>query len=87
VPILEANTVSDLKVSDALEALLEKVRALPPMTPRQREEQALDWTYGNLACSTNHKPARLAFAKVALSRGWTPEGFEAWAADKEWWDR
>jgi len=79
--------MSDLKVSDEFEAVLEKVRALPPMTPRQREEQALGWAYGNLACSTNHKPVRAAFEATALDRGWTTEQFERWAADKEWWVR
>jgi hypothetical protein len=82
-----ATNMSDLKVSDALEVLLAKVRMLPPMTPRQREEQALDWTYGNLACSTNHRPVRAAFETIAMQRGWTAEQFEQWAAGKEWWER
>lgn len=36
------------------------------------------------AASTNHKPVRSAFAKLAMQIGMTPEEFEAWAADKAW---
>jgi hypothetical protein len=52
-----------------LEALLAEARALPPMTARQREEQAFDFAHGNLAASTDHKPQRDAFAKLAADRG------------------
>lgn len=72
-------------MKDKLEALLERVRKLPPMTPRQQEEQSFSWSYGNLACTTNHKPTRAAFAKMAQNRGWTPDEFEAWALGLEWW--
>ena len=67
--------------------LLVAARALPEMTPRQREEQALDFAYGNLAASTDHKPTRDGFRVVALKRGWSPEEFEAWANAREWWSR
>jgi hypothetical protein len=68
-----------------LEELYEKVRKLPPMTERQREEQGFSFSYGNLACTTNHKPTRAAFAKLARDRGWTEEQFAAWADTREWW--
>lgn len=55
------------------------------MTEREREEQRLDFAYGSLACSTNHKPSRKAFRVVALEeRGWTEEEFERWASEREW---
>jgi len=56
-------------------------------TPADREEQALDFAYGNLAASTNHKPARSAFAELAAKRGWSPEQFAAWADARRWWTR
>lgn len=66
--------------------LRDEVRALPPMTRRQAEEQRLDFTYGNLACSTNHKPRREVFKEIALGRGWTEEQFDKWADGREWWE-
>lgn len=48
--------------------------------------QRLSFAYGNLACSTNHRPVRAAFEEVALGMGVSPEDFAAWAADREWWD-
>jgi hypothetical protein len=72
------------ELDTALEDLLKKVKALPPMTKRQREEQSFDFAYGNLACTTNHKPVRQAFALLAKSRGWTAPQFTEWAEDKEW---
>lgn len=51
------------------------------------DESALSFAYGNLACSTNHKPTREAFESLALGRGWTKEQFDAWADRKEWWKR
>ena len=74
-----------IELEETLEDLLEKVRALPPMTVRQREEQSFGFAYGNLACTTNHKPTRSAFRALAAQRGWTEAEFEAWAKDKEWW--
>lgn len=46
--------------------------------------EAIDWAYGNLACSTNHKPSRPAFKKVAMGAGISEEEFEEWAKDKKW---
>jgi len=58
---------------------------LPDMTEDERDEHALDFAYGNLACSTNHKPARDAFAQLAREKfGWTQERFDAWASEREW---
>lgn len=64
--------------------LIEKVRNLPPMTRKQRRLQSLNWAYGNLACSTNHKPTRAAFAKLFRKDGFSYAEFAEWAADKEW---
>ena len=68
-----------------LAELIERARKLPPMTARQREEQNFSFSYGNLACTTNHKPRREAFATLARTHGWTLEEFEAWAKNREWW--
>lgn len=65
-----------------LKALTQK---LPPMTTTQREEQALDFAYGQLAASTRHKPSKEAFKVLALERGWTDERFKAWADQRAWW--
>lgn len=51
---------------------------------RAAEAQALDFAYGNLAASTNHKPSRSAFAKLAAKRGWSLEEFETWATAYKW---
>jgi hypothetical protein len=67
-----------------LEELMALARRLPPMSPRAREEQALDFAYGNLAASTHHKPTREAFADLARARGWTDERFERWALGRAW---
>lgn len=74
----------DLECDAAFKDLLEKVRALPEMTPREREVQSFSFAYGNLACTTNHKPTLSAFMALAWKRGWTPAQFEEWAKDKEW---
>lgn len=72
---------------EALLDLLEQMRARPQMTPDERDVQALSFAYGNLACSTNHKPTRLAFAKLAKDMGWSFARFAEWADSREWWDR
>lgn len=41
-----------------IDDLLERARALPPMTDEQRREQRINFAWGNLACSTNHRVAR-----------------------------
>jgi hypothetical protein len=64
--------------------LKELVTRLPPMTEDQRIEQRLDFVYGNLVCSTNHRPVRAAFATIAKSMGWSAERFEKWAAERAW---
>lgn len=56
-----------------------------PMTADEREEQAMSFAYGNLACSTNHRPVRSAFEEMVRNRGkWTPERFKQWADQLEW---
>lgn len=68
-----------------LDELMEHARSLPPMTERQKREQRLDFAYGNLACTTNHKPSLKAFIALAKQEGWTEAEFYAWAKDREWW--
>jgi hypothetical protein len=63
------------------------IRKLPPPTEREKQIQRFSYAYGNLACSTNHKPTLAAFAAMAKSEGWTPEEFTDWAKDLEWWER
>jgi len=53
-----------------LAGALEKVKALPPMSEEQRLEQAIDFTFGNLACSTNHKASREAIAALVWKNAW-----------------
>lgn len=75
-----------IDVSEELARLLEAARKLPPMTRDQRDEQTLCFAYGNLACTTNHKPSRAAFRVIAMrDMKWDRERFEAWASTKEWW--
>ena len=62
-----------------LAQLMEDAKKLPPMTEVERQEQALNFTYGNLAASTRHKPQRAAFAKIAREEyGWSEATFAAW---------
>lgn len=50
------------------------------------EEQRLDFAYGNLAASTNHKPCRDAFRKLAAEQfGWSTETFDRWADARKGW--
>jgi predicted HAD superfamily Cof-like phosphohydrolase len=67
---------------------MERVRALPPMTPQQAAEQRLDWAYGNLAI--DGKASRSGFKIIATTTvdeglGWTEEQFDAWAEGKKWY--
>jgi hypothetical protein len=54
------------------------------MTAEEYEMQAMDWAYGNLAASANHKPSRAAFSELAVERGWSQEQFNTWAEGREW---
>ena len=80
-----------MKKPDPYTATYEEIKAwcqtLPPMTNEETEEQAMCFAYGNLACSTNHKPTREAFASFCRDAGWADERFERWAKDREWWTR
>ena len=52
------------------------------------QAQLLSFAYGNLAMTTNHKPTRAAFRRVALETvGVSEQEFEEWADQREWWDR
>lgn len=72
-------------LSDDLREALMKVRSLPPMTPTEQVEQALDFAYGNLAASTRSKPVREAFWVLAHEKGWSGLQFDMWAACRKWW--
>lgn len=72
------------------EELKQKARAYwDSLTAEQQakhnKQQSLCWSYGNLACTTNHKPQRAAFLTTALARGWTEAEFDEWAKGREWW--
>lgn len=78
-------TVADaLSLEDEYMKLKELARLAPEPTAEQREFQRFDFAYGNLACSTNHKPSREAFRNLALERGWSKDQFEKWAEEREW---
>ena len=69
----------------ALDALLERCRTIE-VSQAEREDQALDFAYGNLSISTNHKPDRETFRKLARERyGWDDARFDAWAAARDGW--
>lgn len=70
------------------EELLAEIRALPASTPDERSkriERSLDFTYSNLAATTNHKPTRYAFEVLSAGKGWSKAQFDAWANRREWW--
>lgn len=66
-----------------LDELLAQAKNLK-MTDEQKIEQRLDFAYGNLAASTNHKPMRNTFRQLALKLGMTLADFDEWAAGLEW---
>jgi hypothetical protein len=66
-----------------LEELLEQAKSIK-MTDSQKLDQRLDFAYGNLAASTNHKPRRAAFKQLADQLGMAATAFEDWAAKREW---
>jgi len=68
-----------------LDELIAEVRTLPDMTPSERAIQRLDFVYGNLACSTNHKPTLEAFLTLASSMSIEVGAFNKWADAKKWW--
>lgn len=59
------------------------------MTAKELALQAIDFAYGNLACSTNHKPRYKAFKAGAWPtcqrNGITEEEYTAWAKTKKWY--
>lgn len=69
--------------SPTLNAMVENARKIK-MTPDQQLYQSLDFAYGNLACSSNHKPNREAFKTLAMERGMSASEFESWADKREW---
>lgn len=72
-----------MTTEEDIERIIAEARALPPMT-EEKKLQRLDFAYGNLACSTNHKPRYGAFKEVARTMGISRERFDEWALDKDW---
>ena len=70
-----------------LAKLWSAAKKLHPPTEREKQISRFSYAYGNLACSTNHKPTLAAFAAMAKSEGWSAEEFKDWAKDLEWWVR
>lgn len=65
--------------------ILALLASLPPPTELERQKQALDFAYGNLAASEHHTPSRAAFAGLARERyGWSDAIFTAWAVGRTW---
>lgn len=77
----------ELQREDPLRSLAWTIIKLGPATVSASPEQRLDFAYGNLAASSNHRPTRAAFAYLAMMLGWTTERFDGWAAQREWADR
>lgn len=49
------------------------------------DEQRLSFAYDNLALTSNHRPSRAAFKKIATrDYGWTDVEFDEWADGLEW---
>lgn len=85
-PVFPTFTEAQLARGRELHALMERVRRLPPPTPDQQFEQALSFTYGNLALTTHHQPVREIFWELARDRGgWSRERFDKWANDRKQW--
>lgn len=57
--------------------------------PSQKEHdvQAIDFAYGNLVASTNHKPDREAFRALWMARHLPEAEFDAWASARTWCER
>lgn len=73
---------------DLRERIKRAYEAFKNLTPEDRARhvalQQLSFAYGNLACTTNHRPVRAVFMSLALAKGMSEAEFDAWAADKEW---
>lgn len=57
--------------------------------PSQKDHniQAIDFAYGNLAATTNHKPEREAFRALWVRRGLLAAEFDAWADKRAWYEQ
>lgn len=78
-----ARRSSRMSDSPTLNAMVENARKIK-MTPDQQLEQALDFAYGNLACTTHHRPSKEVFKTLAMERGMSATWFELWASKREW---
>jgi len=66
-----------------IDELMKQARKIK-MTQAQEREQRLDFAYGNLAASSNHKPNRSAFCRLAIELGMPKDEFERWATQRAW---
>lgn len=76
--------MSDDLYSERERIIREHLATLPPLTERERQIQRLSFTYGNLACTTNHKPSKSAFRRAALDTGVPEDVYDEWAARVAW---
>ena len=53
-------------MTDELKVLMRKARALPPMTACEQMRQRINFAWGNLACTTNHRVPLSIVLDVAL---------------------
>lgn len=55
---------------------------IPVVADHDKQMQALELAYGNLATSSLYKPSRAAFHEIAIKRyHWSEEEFDEWAGD------
>lgn len=75
--------------NDRWKELMALMDRLPPPTPKELAWQAIEFAYGNLACSTNHKPRYKAFKEAAMPtltrHGVTEAEYREWAKTKKWY--
>ncbi len=71
-------------MSDRYRELAERIAAAPPLTERERHLQRLSFTYGNLACTTNHRPSKRAFRAAALANGVPEDVYDEFEARVTW---
>ena len=58
------------ELDEKLKEALKWAKTLPPMTEEQKLEQSIDWVFGNLAASSNHKIPREAIAALVWKNAW-----------------
>ena len=69
---------------DRINRLMQQAKSLPPPDDIDRAWQAISFSYSNLALTSNHRPRRDVFRKLAVERGIAGDDFDRWADGKEW---